>query len=247
MTTKNEKTVLARLKKMKRAELLFIMEQLLERKPDITPLMELLIELPSSPTNQQEKASSTSDKRTLDLVKIQMQVRTIIRSAIRRGSMESAYWAAAELGQVCEIGDSFADVGQWADAQAVYATVAEETITAYEALEDECQVAEVVDGCAHGLVLCLDTQRELPSHKQLDASNRKELLSSLFNIWQFEHDYGGITVDVADAVVRNVYDDERTWLEEWLQQKVKPDPDAQWSNRGILSFLARLTEKTLDI
>src|ERR1700738_1198580 len=187
--TKNEKALLGRLKKKKRDELLFIMEQLIERKPDIIPLMELLIELPFSPLPQQGKSSDNDDKRTLDPAKIQKQIKTIINKASRRGR-DAVYWAAAELGQLCEIGDNFVDAGQWANAQAVYATVAEETIASYEELEDECQIAEVIDGCAHGLVLCLDTQHKLPENKRLDATNRKELLASLFNIWEFERNYG---------------------------------------------------------
>jgi hypothetical protein len=241
--TKNKKTLLGQLKKKKRAELLFVMEQLLERKPDIIPLIELLIELPSSSTHQQGKPSENGNKRKIDLPNIQHQVITIVNKASRRGR-EAVYWAVEELERLCEIGDSFADAGQWADAQAVYAIIAEETITNYEGLEDECQIAEIIDGCAHGMALCLDTQRDLLENEQLDASSRKELLASLFKVWQFERNYGGITVDVTDVIVRNTLYDERKMLEEWIQQKISPDPADKWSNQSILNFLAVLAEKT---
>lgn len=240
--TKNEKALLGRLKKKKRDELFFIIEQLIERKPDIIPLMELLIELPFSPLPQQGKSSDNADKRTLDLSNIQKQTKTIINKA-SRGGRDAVYWATAELGQLCEIGDNFVDAGQWANAQAVYATIAGETIVSYEELEDECQIAEFIDGCTHGLVLCLDTQHKLPKNEQLDAINRKELLASLFNIWEFERNYGGITIDVADAIVRNLMDNEYGVLEEWVQQKISPNPSDKWRNQGLQSFLAILTEK----
>ena len=41
-----ETAVLERLRKKSSEELLFLVEQLLERKPDIEPLIELLMELP---------------------------------------------------------------------------------------------------------------------------------------------------------------------------------------------------------
>src|SRR5450631_921306 len=94
--TKNKKTLLGQLKKKKRAELLFIMEQLLERKPDIVPLIELLIELPSSSTHQQGKPSENGNKQKIDLPNIQHQVITIVNKASRRGR-EAVYWAVEEL------------------------------------------------------------------------------------------------------------------------------------------------------
>jgi hypothetical protein len=242
---KKEKTVLGQLKKKKRDELLFIMEQLLERKPDIVPLMELLIALPSSPSSQQEKPSEASNKRTFDIESIQKQVKTIINKALR-GGRNSVYWAAAELGQMCDIGDDFADAGQWANAQAIYITVVRETLVDYEGLEDECQIAEVVDGCAGALVFCLDMQRELPENEQLDAASRKELLAALLNIWDFEHDYGGINVDIESAIIRNVRDNEGEMVAEWIQHKLTPDPSNIRNNQVRQKFLAKLTAKTLS-
>ena len=241
--TKNEKTVLGQLKKKKRDELLFIMEQLLERKPDIIPTVELLIEFSPSALSQQEKPSNKSKKPALDLSKIQARLNTIVQKASRRGR-ESIYWVVEELGHLCEIGDNFADAEQWANAQAVYVTIIRETIIHYEELEDECQISEVIDGCTHALVLCLDTQRELPENEQLDASSRQELLACLFNIWGFEHNYGGINVDVVDAIIRNVKDNERKMVEEWIQQKIDLDPSKQWRNKNALSFLTKLTGGT---
>jgi len=52
---KPEAAVLGQLRKKSHEELLFLVEQLLERQPDIKPLIELLIELPMPNAGQQGK------------------------------------------------------------------------------------------------------------------------------------------------------------------------------------------------
>src|SRR6266702_4409146 len=61
------------------------------------------------------------------------------------GGWRSAGLIANELSQLCEIGDGFADAGEWANAQAVYATITGEAIKRYEELEDEWQIAAIID------------------------------------------------------------------------------------------------------
>src|SRR5258706_6382107 len=64
--TKDEQAVVGRLRKKSHEELLFLVEQLLERKPDIVPLIELLIELPVPHSSQQGKTSGRDNNRTLN-------------------------------------------------------------------------------------------------------------------------------------------------------------------------------------
>ncbi len=51
----SETGVLGQLRKKSREELIFLVEQLLERKPEIKPLIELLIELPFPDSSQQKR------------------------------------------------------------------------------------------------------------------------------------------------------------------------------------------------
>ena len=148
---------------------------------------------------------------------------------------------ANELSQLCEIGDGFADAGEWANAQAVYATITGEAIKRYEELEDEWQIAAIIDECTEGLASCLDAQRDLPTDEQLSVASREELLTSLYNIWKFGQDYGGIDTDVVGTIMRSVTKDERKMVERWLQQEIQSGL-SNWRNQNLISFLEKLKE-----
>src|SRR5713226_8356080 len=210
---KPETAVLGRLRKKNREELLFLMEQLMERKPDIQPLLELLIELPLPDASQKGKTPGKGNSRTLNLASVRKQLERALYSAGQ--GWKSANLIAAELSRLCGIGDDFAEAGEWANAQAVYAAITGEAIARYEELEDECQIAEVIDDCTDGLALCLDTQRDLPEEERLSDASREELLSALFEIWKFGQDYGGVGTDVVDTIASNVTIDECKMVEGW--------------------------------
>src|SRR6266567_7477251 len=210
----SETGVLGQLRKKSREELLFLVEQLLERKPEIKPLLELLIELPFPDSSQQKRIPGKGNSLTLNLSSIRKQLEAALYYA--GGGWRSAGLIANELSQLCEIVDGFADAGEWANAQTVYAAITGEAITRYEELEDEWQIAAIIDDCTAGLALCLDTQRELPEDERLSAADREELLTALFESWKFGQDYGGIDTDVVGTIVRNVSEEERKLVEEWL-------------------------------
>jgi len=237
---KPETAVLGRLRKKNHEELLFLVEQLMERKPDIQPLLELLIELPLPYASQKGKTPGKGNSRTLDLASIRKQLERALYSAGQ--GWKSANLIAEELRRLCGIGDDFAEAGEWANAQAIYAAIAGETIARYEEVEDECQIAEVIDECTDGLALCLDTQHDLPEDERLSFVNREKLLTSLFDIWNFGHDYGGINIDVVGTIVRNVTEDERKMVEGWLQQKINSGQDSEWRKQSFVSFLTKLQE-----
>jgi len=183
---KPESALLGRLREKSQEELLFLIEQLLERKPDIKPLIELLIELPFPNSSQVFSQPGTGNSLTLDISSIQKQLETALYNSGR--GWRSVNFIANELSRLCEIGDGFAEAGKWANAQAVYAAIAGEAIARYEELEDECQIAEIIDHCTEGLALCLDAQRDLPEDERLSVTSRAELLTALFNISNFGQD-----------------------------------------------------------
>lgn len=238
---KPETAVLGRLRKKNHEELFFLLEQLLERKPDIGPLIELLIELPVPNSSQQGKTSGRGNTRTLNLSSIRDQVEAALYYAGE--GWESVGLIAAELSRLSGIGDDFADAGEWANAQAVYAAITGEAIESYEELEDEWQIAAIIEECTAGLALCLDTQRDLPQDDQLSIASREELLTALFDIWKFGQDYGGIETDVVGTIVRNVTKDERKMVEGWLRKEIRSDQGSKWQNQGLVSFLVKLKEE----
>ncbi|HAE82997.1 MAG TPA: hypothetical protein DCK85_06375 [Ktedonobacter sp.] len=240
MTEDAQAALLGRLRKKSHEELLFVVEQLLERKPDIGPLIELLIELPFTNASQAGNIPGKGGSRTLDLSSIHKQVEAALRYA--GGGYKSVFLMAEELSRLCGIGDDFAEAGEWANAQAVYAAITGEAIARYEELEDECQIAEVIDDCTEGLAICLDTQRDLPEEERLSDASREELLTALFAIWTFGQDYGGINTDVVDTIASNVTNDERTMVEGWLQQELHAKQESKWRTQGLESFLVKLKE-----
>ncbi len=208
--------LMGRLSEKSREELLNLLEQLVQRQPDIEPLIELLIELPLVTTTQKESRPGRGRDRTLDPSTIQSQVDSAFYHAGE--GWGSASRVAAELDRLCDIGKSFAEAGEWANAQVVYATVAEETVIQYEGLHDEGQVSWILGQCAAGLVACLNAQSTLPKREQLDAEDREELLTTLFDLWKFGYNYGGIGVDVAGAIAGNATARERKKVEAWLRE-----------------------------
>jgi uncharacterized Zn finger protein len=234
--------LIGRLSTKSREELLALLEQLMQRQPDIEPLVEVLIELPLAPTAQEKKQPGKGRERTLDPSAIQRQVASAFYDA--GDEWEAAGRAARELDRLCEIGHSFAEASQWANAQVVYATVAEQTMHYYERLQDEGQLAGVIDDCVAGLIACLEAQAHLPQGEQLDDIEREELLTTLFDLWKSGHSYGLAETDIPDVMAHNVTEQERTMVERWVRQEMRQGQDyaSKWQNRRVIDFLAALNE-----
>jgi len=234
--------LMGRLSEKSREELLALLEQLVQRQPDIEPMVELLIELPLATQAQGKNRPGRGKERTLDPSTIQNQVDSAFYNAGEGWGAASR--VAAELDRLCDIGKSFAEAGEWANAQVVYATVAEETIIHYEGLHDEGQVSWILEQCAAGLVACLSAQPTLPKREQLDAEDREELLTTLFGLWKFGYNYGGIGVDVAGAIAGNGTARERKRVETWLREELRPGQDSSstWHNRSVVDFVVKLKQ-----
>ena len=234
--------LMGRLSEKSREELLALLEQLVQRQPGIEPMVELLIELPLVTPAQEKNRPGRGKERTLDPSTIQSQVTSAFYNAGE--GWGAAGRVAAELDRLCDIGKSFAEAGEWANAQVVYATVAEETIIQYEGLHDEGQVSWILGQCAAGLVACLSAQSTLPKREQLDAEDREELLTTLFDLWKFGYNYGGIGVDVAGAIAGNGTAHERKRVEAWLREEMRPGQDSSstWHNRSVVDFVVKLKQ-----
>ena len=234
--------LMGRLSEKSHEELLVLLEQLVQRQPDIEPLIELLIELPLVTTTQQKSRPGRGRERTLDPATIRSQVASAFYNAGEGWGAASR--VAADLEQLYDIGKNFAEAGEWANAQVVYATVAEETIMQYEEVHDEGQISWVLGKCAAGLVACLEAQSALPPSERLDAAEREALLTSLFDLWKFGYNYGGIEVHIPAAIADTATAQERKRVEAWLRQEMMPgqDSSSKWHNRSIIDFLATLKQ-----
>ncbi len=230
--------LMGRLSEKSREELLNLLEQLVQRQPDIEPLVELLIELPLATTTQEKKRPGRGREPTLDPSTIRSRVDSAFYHAGE--GWGAAGRVAAVLDPLCDIGKSFAEAGEWANAQVVYATVAEETVIQYEDLHDEGQVSWILSKCAAGLVACLNAQPTLPRSERLEAEEREELLTTLFDLWKFGHNYGGIGVDIPAAIAGNATAPERKRVEAWLREEMRPGQDSSFYRAKARSHWQRL-------
>ena len=135
------RTLVARLSEKSREELLALLEQLVQRQPDIEPMVELLIELPLL-YPRRGRAGQGGARTHAGSLHFRSQVDSAFYNAGEGWGAASR--VAAELERLCDIGKSFAEAGEWANAQVVYATVAEETIIHYEGLHDEGQLSWIL-------------------------------------------------------------------------------------------------------
>ena len=131
--------IVGRLSEKNHAELLTLLEQLVQRQPDIEPLIQLLMKLPLATTTQERSRPGKGRERTLDPSTVRSQVASAFYNAGE--DWRAASRVAAELEQLYDIGENFAEAGEWANAQVVYATIAEETVMQYEEVHDEGQVS----------------------------------------------------------------------------------------------------------
>ncbi len=233
---------MGRLSAKSREELLALLEQLVQRQPDIEPMVELLIELPLALPAQEKNRPGRGKERTVHPSSIESQVASAFYHAGEGWGAASR--VAAELDRLCDIGKSFAEAGEWANAQVVYAAIAEETVIHYEGLHDEGQVSWILGVCAAGLVACLNAQSTLPKREQVDAEEREELLTTLFDLWKFGDNYGGIGVDVAGAIAGNATARERKRVEAWLREEMRPGQysSSTWHNRSVVDFVVKLKQ-----
>src|SRR2546430_14014331 len=118
------------------------------------------MELPLAIPAQEKNRPGRGKERTVDPSTIESQVASAFYNAGRGWGAASR--VAAELEQLYDIGKDFAEAGEWANAQIVHATVAEETIMQYEEVHDEGQGSWVLGKWAAGLVTCLNAQSTLP-------------------------------------------------------------------------------------
>jgi hypothetical protein len=207
MTNTPETATLGQLQKKSREELLALLAQLIQQQPTIEPLIAMLLKLPQARSDFEVQTPGAGRECTLDSATISSQIAAAFSHA--GSGWGAASRAALELYRLSEIGDRFTETGQWANAQVVYAAIAEEILPSYEELEDEDQLAGVLENCSTGLVTCLEVQEDLPPEDQLDEAQRKALLTSLLPFWTFDSSYGRQESAIPEALAHHVTESER--------------------------------------
>jgi uncharacterized Zn finger protein len=220
------------LKDRSREDLLVLIARMLDQDPDLEALLEL-------PVPTMQAVPGMGGKRTVEPATISKQV----RAAFRRNGYEwgAASEIASDLERLKAIGDGYAQAGQWANAQAVYGTVAVEGAERYGEADDEGgALAAAIMGCVEGLANCLDAQAELSPEDHLEPAARAELVRTLYDCWN-EIDFD-LETDVPEVIARNVTPSERTQVEAWIRKAMRPGSafSDQYQNRALMEFLMAL-------
>jgi hypothetical protein len=222
-------------------ELLGLLEQIMQKQPEISSLLKLLLDLPLISGARAEHKAGVGRVRTLEPATIQAQV----RAAFARAGHAWGYslLAATDLYRVLAIGDRFTEDGQWANAQVVYATVADAILPSYEEPEEEDHLAGVLEGCLGGLLSCLEAQKELSVEEQLEEADRQAPLASLFALWKHGCEYGMVVDEIPRTLAQQATRDEQALMGQWVQQEraLGEETGSTWLNRHLADFLALLT------
>lgn len=236
MVKRHNDALLRQLQEKSREELLELLKQLIQQQPTLEALIETLLKLPSVSNVLESQKPGKGGVRTLDPANIRSQVAAILS----RAEWGEANFTATELYRVSEIGDRFNVAGQWANVQAVYATIIEEILPVYEEVEDEDQIAGVLGDCIGELITCLEVQETLQPEDQLEEADRQALVTSLFAVWKFGYNSGIGTKDIIEALAQQTTQNERDLLEQWARQELGANSSSTGQDRYINDFLARI-------
>src|SRR5256714_8346236 len=102
--------LMGRLDEKSREELLALLEQLVQRQPDIEPMIERLVEIPLATPAQEKNRAGRGKERTVDPATISSQVDLAFYNAGE--GWDAAGRVSSDLEELCDIGKSFAEAGQ---------------------------------------------------------------------------------------------------------------------------------------
>ena len=172
----------AHLEQRSKSELIALIKQMLQLQPDLETLLEVALpggDRGSTPVNPEN-------------------YRRQVSSAFRRGGNDwiASRRVATDIGITVSAGDGFLALDDYAGASIVYQAVAQEIMAHYEMMPDEDgHLGEVVDRCVAGLGNCLAGGGD-------DVAVRENSLQTLFEIYRFDVDYGGVGLgEAAPALV----------------------------------------------
>ena len=220
----------AELKQRSREELIALIKQMLQFQPDLETLLE--VALPGGDRRRAPVNPGTYRRQ--------------VSSAFRRGGDEwMASWRiATEIGSTVSIGDGFLALDDYASASIVYQEVAQGIREHYEMIHDEDgDLSEVVDRCVEGLGRCLAGGSD-------DAATRKSPLQTLFDIYRFDMEYGGVGLGEAapDLILEHTTIEEKRAVAGWVRAAM-PEGNS-WSDnyhRQVYGgFLLNLEMADLD-
>ena len=188
------------LEQRSKGELIVLIKQMLQLQPDLEPLLEMA--LPGG-----DKQRTPVDPGTY---------RRQVSTAFRRGGSDwmASFRIATDVDATMRIGDGFRAVGDYVNAGVVYQAVAEGVLEHYEMMLDDegGHLGEVVERCVEGLGRCL-------ADGGGDITVRGNALRTLFSIYRFDLDQGGVGLGEAapDLIVEHATGEEKRAVAGWVR------------------------------
>ena len=189
----------ADLEQRSKEELIALIKQMLRLQPDLETLLEVAL-----PRGDRRRTPVNPET-----------YRRQVSAAFRRGGNDRmASWrVATDIGITVSAGDGFLALDDYAGASIVYQAVAQGILEHYEMIHDEDgDLDEVVDRCAEGLGYCLAGAGD-------DAAARERPLQTLFEIYRFDVDYGGVGLGEAapHLILEHATGEEKRAVAGWVR------------------------------
>ena len=222
--------VVASLEKRSKAELIALIQHMIQREPDL----EMLIEIPLPGFDTGEKV--------LDEQVIRQQANHAFRSP--KGDWEMGwgdpYEIVGELQSLFNLGEQYLAQNSPANAATIYRIVVETVLEYEEAImQDEAgRLGGVIDDCAKGLEECLVSIT--------DADQREYILQVLFDCLTWDFKAGGIGVGdgIPDILLGRATSRELQMISEWIRATL-PKLNG-WACQSMGGLLLRLQADSMD-
>ncbi len=212
--------------KLDKAELIGLIEQILERRPELESLVELALLTDKSEEELNEELIREQVSQALDDVGWDDRWRDIPS-------------IASNLESVVQLADRYAGEGKSRLAAAVYRIACEETLeTDWLHHDENGDLAEVIHDCTAGLQRCLEQEK--------NETFREEILAALFDTYSWDIQAGGLTIgdEIPSFVSEKATPREKARIAAWIQD-VLPEEDS-WKRQAYGGFLLALDESGDD-
>ena len=222
----------ATLEARSKAELIALIRRMLNRYPDLEPLLEIPL------------VADGSDLPPVDAEMLQKQV----QSAFYGGDdWHADRVVPEELEELAGLGDAYAGQERWAEAAAIYQAVIDAILGYYGWVQDDTwELAPIVDDCVAGLGECL---RGTQAPDQRDA-----ILRALFEMCRWDVEHGGVEMgmDASFILLEDAKAEEKRRIAGWVRDAMPPsgatanDWSATYRRQVYGGLLLGLEEKQAD-
>jgi len=217
-----------------KAELILLIKLMLHKEPELEWLLET-----TQPAGEMGRAAANPEI-----------YRRQVEAAFKHGGndWDAAYGISDELYSIKDIADDFARQQDYASATTVYEQIVMgviENVDSYQ--DDDGDLRGVIRACADELGECLQNVGQ-----EDDKATREKIIHSLFEVYRFDADSGGIGIgdEVPDLLLEYTTDEEKETVAGWVRESLSKITGTSWSDQfhrqWYGSFLLELEAGKLD-